>query len=46
MTDTGIGYYLALGMGAIAAGTLAFIMFRAFVFTIKFLLTKRSNGER
>jgi hypothetical protein len=46
MTDTGVGFYLAIGLGAVAAGALAFVIFRAILFAIKFLLTKHKDGKR
>ena len=38
MIDAGLGFYIAMGIGILVSGVLAFYVLKFIIFTIKFLL--------
>jgi hypothetical protein len=40
MTDTGVGFYIAMGIGAFVGVILAYNVLKFIVFAIQFILTK------
>lgn len=43
MSDTGAGYYIAIGIGILVATILAFYVLKFIGFSIKFLLTDKKK---
>jgi hypothetical protein len=46
MTDTGVGYYIAMGIGILVATRLAFCFFNFIIYSIRNLLNKKHNDGK